>query len=120
MLKKVAMTETGDNLATADVYAGDTAAPDLSSELATNVFLFSIEADADPDVLARVATLFNLANVAPLRATLQRRSPDHVHIIVDMERISRTMADMIRRKLVQLTCVISVDLTEQHTVRVDV
>jgi len=47
------MSQIGDNLPTADVYGGDTASPDRSSEYATDVFLFAIEADADPDVLAR-------------------------------------------------------------------
>jgi hypothetical protein len=47
---EVAMSKAGDNLATADVYAGDMAAPDLPREPATDVFLLAIEADAEPDV----------------------------------------------------------------------
>lgn len=113
----MAMTETGDNLATADVYAGDMAAPGLSSGPATIVYLYAIEADAEPDVLARVANLLNLANKVPLSASLQRKSFERVHIAVEMERISATTADMIRRKLMQLTCVIEVELSVRNSVR---
>lgn len=51
------MIETGENSATADVYAGDVADPDLSSESTANVYLFTIEADAEPGVLGRVAKI---------------------------------------------------------------
>jgi hypothetical protein len=113
------MTQTVDKLAAADVYAGNTALANLSSE-STNVFLFAIEADAEPDVLARVAGLFNLADMAPRSASLCRESFEHLHIAVEIERISATTADMIRRKLMQFTCVISVELIVQNTVREDV
>lgn len=66
------MNPTGDTSATVDLYADDTAKPDRSSGQATNIFLFVIEAAVEPDVLARVANLFNLANVAPLSANLRR------------------------------------------------
>lgn len=108
------MSEAGDHLATADVYAGDNG-QGSSGESRTNVFLFEIQADAEPDVLARVANLLNLANEIPLSAHLQRKSAEHVYIEVTMERITTTMADMIRRKLLQLTCVISVELVVQST-----
>jgi hypothetical protein len=58
-----------------------------------------------------IANLFNAANVAPLNATLHRPSPHRVHMSVRMGRISATTADMIQRKLLQLTCVTSVELT---------
>jgi hypothetical protein len=114
------MTETGDNSTSADVYAGDTASPDLSSQHTTDIFLFAIEADAEPDVLARVANLFNLANVAPLSANLHRVSLERVRVRVEMDRISATTADIIRRKLAQLTCILSVELTVQCAARKDV
>jgi phage-related baseplate assembly protein len=111
------MNATGDTAAAADVYEGDTPSPDLSSEDATNVFLFAIEAEAEPDVLARVANLFNLTNVAPLTANLRRESSERVTILVEMELISASTADLIRRKLAQLTCIISVELTVQIVMR---
>jgi hypothetical protein len=113
------MTQADDNLATADVYPGDRSCPTLSSESATSVYLFAIEADAEPDVLARTAGVFNLANTAPRSASLRRKSSEQLYIAVEIERISATTADMIRRKLLQLTCIISVELTVHNTVRED-
>jgi hypothetical protein len=114
------MNAAGDSSATADVYAGDMPNPDPSSECRENLFLFAIEADAEPDVLARVANLFNLTNVAPLSAKLHRESFERVTIVVEMELISASTADLIRRKLAQLTCIISVELTVQKVMRKDV
>lgn len=113
------MIATGDNSGKADVYSGDTASHELSGEHSTNVFLFAIEAEAEPDVLARVANLFNLANVAPLTANLYRESFERVNIVVEMELIRASTADLIRRKLAQLTCIISVEVTVQNAMRKD-
>jgi hypothetical protein len=112
------MNATGDNSATADVYAGDTAIPD-SSQHPKGIFLFAIEADAEPDVLARVASLFIFTNVAPLSASLHRESTERVKILVEMESISASTADLIHRKLAQLTCIISVEMTVQKALRKD-
>ncbi len=114
------MTETGNNVTAADVYTGDTAPLDLSSGLATNVYRYAIDADAEPDVLARVASLLNLANRVPLAVSLRRKAFERVHIAADMEQISATTADMIRRKLMQLTCVVEVELIFRNSVRENV
>jgi hypothetical protein len=113
-MEKMAEIEAAGNLPKADVYAGDTRAADLSTEPGLDVFLFAIEADAEADVLGRVANLINLANRVPRSVTLQRQSLERVHILIEMEQISAGIADMIRRKLIQLTCIISVDLTIQN------
>jgi hypothetical protein len=105
------VTQSSERGGLADVYAGDTGAPDLSPNHWRTAFLFTIEADAEPDAWARIANLFNVANVAPLNATLHRPSPHRVHMSVRMGRINPTTADMIQRKLLQLTCVTSVELT---------
>lgn len=67
-----------------------------------------IVADPEPDVVARVASIFNIANTVPRRATLQRESTDTVDITVAIELCSDVLADMIRRKLEQLTCTPSI------------
>ena len=115
----MAMNETGDDSTTADVYAGDMAASDLTSEAAPNAYMYAIEADAEPNVLALVANVLNLANTVPLSASLQRKSIERVQIAVEMERIGATTADMIRRKLMQLTCVFAVELVERVTAAPD-
>jgi hypothetical protein len=114
------MTQSRERGGLADVYAGDTGALELSPGQARTVFWFTIEADAEPDVWARIANLFNAANVAPLNATLHRPSPHRVHLSVRMGPISAATADMIQRKLLQLTCVTSVELTGIATVKDDV
>ena len=94
----------------ADVYADDVANPNSSLDIGTTLFLFRIEADAEPDVFARVAAIFNIANIAPRRATLCRESPGTVNITVLIELARASLADMLRRKLGQLTCTLSVKL----------
>jgi hypothetical protein len=80
------------------------------------VCVYTIVADTEPDVLARVANLFNLANLAPLSVNLQRKSDELVHISVEIGPIRSTSAELIRRKLTQLTCVTDVALTARNTV----
>jgi hypothetical protein len=94
----------------ADVYAGDVTNPNSSFDTGTTLFLFRIEADAESDVFARVAAVFNIANIAPRRATLDQESPGTVNIKVLIELARASVADMLRRKLEQLTCTLSVEL----------
>jgi hypothetical protein len=96
-----------------NLYSGDTTNIGASIDPAT-VFLFTIEADAEPDVFARIANCFNLANVAPLRATLQRKSSDIVKIAVEIGPLSLASAEMINRKISQLTCVHEVTVQRAH------
>jgi hypothetical protein len=107
------MSEVDHNSRTADVYSGDTTVVEPSTMRGTSCFLFTIEADAEPDVLARVAGLFNIANVAPRSARLSRDSSDHVKISIGINLTSAITADMIRRKVEQLSCTISVVLSDQ-------
>jgi hypothetical protein len=101
---------TSEKEAVADVYSADLGVPGSSSEHTGAVFVFVIEADAQPDVLARVASVFNLANRPPLAATLRQGSLEQVHIVIDMAQITPSVADSIRRKLLQLTCVTAVEM----------
>ena|ERR1700730_6632701 len=105
------MPEINQNFPIADVYAGDTTLPDDWNEQEQIVFVYTIEADAEPDVLARIANLFNLANVAPMSANLRRKSPELVVLSVEIGPMRSTIATMIRRKIAQLTCVRDVVLT---------
>lgn len=97
--------------AIADVYAGDIALSGATATCAAQVFVYQIEADAEPDVLARIAGICNLANVAPRRVSLDRIDFGSVRVDIDLDGISSHTADSIRRKLLQLTCVNSVSLT---------
>jgi NAD(P)-dependent dehydrogenase (short-subunit alcohol dehydrogenase family) len=99
------MGSAPDSNPVADVYAGDTAQAQQKGRATDEAFLFTIEADADADVFGRIANLFNLANVAPESASLHRLSADRVRMTVNLAHVSGFTADMIRRKLEQLTCV---------------
>jgi hypothetical protein len=105
-----------EQFVTADVYAGDIATIRLATDTRSTIYFFRIKADPEPGVFARVAGIFNIANAAPHRATLLRDSPDVVNISVAIELSGAAMADMIRRKLEQLTCVISVELMGDESV----
>lgn len=93
--------------AIADVYAGDTAG--AAHQVAGTVFCYDIRADVEPDVLARVSGICNLANVSPLRVSYERVAAE-VHMAIELDGISAATADSIRRKLLQLTCVNAVAL----------
>jgi hypothetical protein len=91
------------------VYPNDQSLDDRTAAT-RGTFLFEIEADADPDVWVRVAQIFNVANVAPAEVTLKRSSTDRVRIVVAMQNIGAPMAELIRRKLGQLTSIRGVTL----------
>jgi hypothetical protein len=93
-----------------DVYADDealgSAAAASSSERVAD---FSIIADADPDVLLRLAAILNLLNVAPRAFRLETvDGTATVRALVDG--CTELQADYAARKLRQLTCVHSVEL----------
>lgn len=71
---------------------------------------YEIAADAQSDVLLRVAIVLNFANTAPRCFTLRTPNPDEVHIEAILQDISMVLADMICRKLSQLTCTIVVEM----------
>jgi len=100
----------------ADAYAGSITTIRSAADTRSRLYCFRVKADAEPDVLARVANIFNIANAAPHRAILLRDSPDVVNVSVAIELSGAAMADMIRRKLEQLTCVISVELMGDESV----
>jgi len=83
--------------------------PDRADDAGAS-FVFRITADADPDVLSRVAGAFNFANKAPSAASLREHTANRVVIEVQMRDLSALIADLIRRKLLQLTCVADVEL----------
>lgn len=106
------MPERNDRPATADVYAGDTTALPPGSGAGSRVFVFRIEADAEPDAFARIASVFNIANTAPERVSLGRGAAGQLSISVEIELAREVTAEMIRRKLEQLTCTITAKAVE--------
>jgi hypothetical protein len=66
-------------------------------------------ADANPDVLLRVASQLLLSNLAPYKLTLIRVSDYSVRIDAELRDLSATLAESIRHKILQLSCVETVD-----------
>jgi hypothetical protein len=94
--------------AQSDVYAGDTETTNLVEAQQPQSYIFTVTADAEPNVFGLIANLFNIANLAPRYATLETQPDELVVVTVRIGPISPTLGDMIGRKLLQLTCVISV------------
>ena len=96
---------------TADVYAGD---DDLRNagllERASTRFRYRIECDAEAEALVRVCNQLNFANAAPWRLELVTTDAAQLVIDVELRGIGDALAEFIRRKLLQQTCVTRVDL----------
>jgi hypothetical protein len=96
---------------TADVYAADCGLSDAgASKRASEYFVIRLVADADPDVLHRVSAQLNLLNEAPMRVLFERSADDTAAMTI-LIRCSARAADLVRRKLEQLTSVVNVSAT---------
>src|ERR1700722_1775965 len=71
---------------------------------------YRVRADAQPDVLLRVAGVLNFANQAPWNLSMRVSGVEEVTVETSLRHVPTVLADMIRRKLMQLTCVISVEM----------
>jgi hypothetical protein len=67
--------------------------------------VFHIVADADAGSLPRISGLLSLANVAPASLHSVRRAESELDVCALLEDVSGSAADLIHRKLSQLTCV---------------
>ena len=91
---------------TADVYASDDnlnavrAQPRLASTAT-----FSVTADAQPDVLLLIAVQLNLLNTTPERVAFEKLDDDVVRVDITICGCSERAANLVGRKLQQLTCV---------------
>jgi hypothetical protein len=73
-------------------------------------FAISMVADAQPDVLLRIAAQLNFLNVPPQRFSLSLQADDTVVIEIVTKDTSDYLVDLIVRKLAQLTCAREVGL----------
>jgi hypothetical protein len=91
---------------TADVYAADDdLLPNVGSSVSTERFIVKVIADADADVLLRIAAQLNLLNSVPQRFNFERLADDTVKVEFVVACSVRSV-DLICRKLEQLTSVI--------------
>jgi hypothetical protein len=100
------MEEIVSRALTADDYTRGPSGPESPAVSIT----YRICADAQPDVLLRVAGVLNFANQAPYNLTMRSSGVEEVTIESSLRAVPALLADMIRRKLMQLTCVVSVEM----------
>lgn len=97
----------------ADVYAGDVAPPGDAKGLASaGEAKFNVIADAHADVIVRLGAALNLLNVAPRRFHMEV-GPEGIAAVEAMIDCAAPQAELIARKLQQLTSVR--DVTLVHT-----
>jgi hypothetical protein len=89
---------------TADVYANDDGLRGRRIFQPQGAAKFSIVADADADLLARVGAVLNVLNVAP-RAFQMEALPDGTATVKAWADCAETQADLVARKLQKLTSV---------------
>lgn len=93
-----------------DVYAGDSDQRPGATPLAPRIDArITVEADPDPDALARIAGIASLTNVAPVAASLTTTRAGPLTVVLEFSDITEAIADLVRRKLAQLTCVTRAD-----------
>jgi hypothetical protein len=99
---------------TKDVYAGDHALDiDSGSSLDRSLIALVIEADADPDVIVRVASTLNALNSMPTEFHATRTIAGIAHFKVILEGCTDWKVEMLVRKLRQLVSVRWVERTPQ-------
>jgi hypothetical protein len=87
-----------------DVYSGDLTNANASVPLVR--VAFDVRVDSDPGALPRVASTLALANVSPLRLSCERSITDELIITAVLDGITATVAELILRKLQQLSVVV--------------
>jgi len=73
---------TSEESATADVYAGDLGSLKFGDAPDSAIYYFSIEADAEAGTFGQIANVFNIANRAPRRASLEQRNSGTLKIYI--------------------------------------
>ena len=86
------------------VYASSDGLRDRITQPRLPAVAIRIVADADVDVLARIANVTQLAN-APPWSVLLRTIRTQVHVDIELRDVEHALAERICRKLAQLTCV---------------
>ncbi len=71
-----------------------------------------VSADADADVLVRIAVQLNYLNTAPTRLWLERLG-ERVEVVADFNACTHRAVDLVCRKLAQLTSVLEVSMNPE-------
>ena len=90
---------------TADVYAGDDDLNRPRSGAHAGLGSIRLQADADADIMLRVAAQLSYLNHAPTRLLLPQRADGLVLIEIELRDCGEQLLELIRRKLERLTSV---------------
>lgn len=93
---------------TADVYAGDEDLNRARKEPPRSIATIRLRADADADVLFRVAAQLNLLNCPPLRFSFEQRPDGEAVVEAVIGNCTEFAVDMVCRKLERVTSVLEV------------
>ncbi len=94
-----------------DVYSGDDGlASGIAPATDCERFAYRITGYSDPDMLLRIASQLLLSNRLPNKLLMVQETSDTVLIEIEVDGISASIAESIRRKLQQLNCVDSIQL----------
>jgi hypothetical protein len=102
------MSLPGAPVTDTQMYAAGADVPD-SDVIPAEPTTIRLSADADADVLLRIAVQLNFLNTAPAKLSLERRR-DRVDVIVSLEGCALHAVDLVCRKLAQLTSVLEVSM----------
>jgi hypothetical protein len=95
---------------TADVYSGDDALrAGAGLPRHEGVATFSIVADAHPDLIGRIGAVLNLFNIAP-RSFRMESQGEGIAIVHTSLNCAAPQAELVARKLQQLTCARQVEM----------
>jgi len=100
---------------TRDVYAGDEDMGSAPPSPCAPSILFIVTADPDFDCLARISAIIAMTNSPPHSGSLITHSSGQLIVTLEIRQCSSTTAEFLRRKLEQLTCVITAELVSVGT-----
>lgn len=97
-----------------DVYAGDDDHSRARPDASLSDVLFIIEADPNPDVLGRIAGVVGLTNRAPVSGQMITGPSGRLSVTLEVQDVPQATQELVRRKLLQLTCVTAADAHVVH------
>jgi hypothetical protein len=107
------MTVLDAQVTDTEMYAAG--ADDSGKGMSTGPATIRLSADADADVLLRIAVQLNFLNTVPSRLSLERHE-DRVTVVVGFEACALRTVELVCRKLAQLTSVLEVSMDPQSPV----
>jgi len=94
---------------TRDVYAGDEDLRSAAPSHSDSTILFIVIADPDSNSLARISAIIAMTNLPPSGGSIVTDSSGQLITTIEVRGCSSSTAELLKRKLEQLTCVIEAE-----------